>query len=447
MFWKMPVVGLVLFFCISLAQATVLQGIRYHTFQNKVQIVLDLSQATEFQEFSLASPPRIVLDLPGTTRKGRAGLEINSGSVHGVRTGYRRQDMVRVVIDLNDVAKANIYTLKPEGRYGNRVVVDVYNSSTDALTLTSLPGDQMPYVVFAGKSLDTGTNNGAQVIQVNPHTLPPKAELQSGQTVERKISSSGQVQASTPTVKPDLAKARDIVICLDPGHGGKDPGAHNTITGAKEKNVVLAIGLKLRRILAATPGYKVIMTRSSDIFIPLFERDKICRRAGGDLFISIHADAVGVPQSRQPSGSSVYILSTHGATSQLAKYLAQSENAVDLKWGVKDVQKYSSDMREALLNIQQEATLDSSNVLAKQTLAALSEVGDIHKNSVERANFVVLRSPEIPSMLVETAFISNLKEARKLVKSSYQQQIAEGIAQGVKDYFREHLPQHMLLEK
>ena len=465
--WRNPLVGVFLLLFTTLVQATVLEGIRYHRMENRVQLVLDLDAPTSFNQFSLADPPRIVLDLPATRRRGRAGIEIDKGAVRSIRTGYRNEDTLRVVIDLRYVAKANIYTLQAAQGRKDRIVVDVYDGEDDpALTLTSLSGGQMPFVLFAGSALEGSPayRKKAETVMIpgqvsseakgkihmpqgetgnTPMPFPllstPDREL----TVERQISSAGTVEKKRTTHKPVLTKKRDITICIDPGHGGKDPGAQSTVTGAREKDVVLAVGKRLRKILEAVPGYRVKMTRERDIFIPLYERSRICRRASGDLFISIHADAV---KSQQPTGASVYILSTRGASSQLAKYLANSENAVDLKWGV-DVSKYDDDIQEALLNIQQEATLGSSDSLAKQMLTALEKIGNIHKSRVERANFVVLRSPEIPSVLVETGFISNPHEARLLVKPSYQDKIARAIAIGIRNYFREHLPQSMLLER
>lgn len=451
--------GIFLLFCFAPAHATVLEGIRYHRIDDRVQLVLDLDTPTMFRQFSLADPPRIVLDLPATRLGGRAGIEIGKGSVRSIRTGYRTQDVLRVVIDLLRVAKANIYTLPAARGRKDRIVIDVYDAERDpALTLTSLAGGQMPFVMFAGSALEDKPDyrKKKKVVTIPGKTevaeeekirtlisLSPPGAADRALTVEHQVSPAGKVEKKITTRKPVLTQKHDIVICIDPGHGGKDPGAQSSVTGAREKDVVLAVARRLRRILDAAPGYRVKMTRDRDIFIPLYKRSRICRRAAGDLFISIHADAV---KSQQPTGSSVYILSTRGASSQLARYLANNENAVDLKWGV-DVAKYDDDIQEALLNIQQEATLGSSDILARQMLSVLETVGDVHKSRVERANFVVLRSPEIPSVLVETGFISNPHEARLLVKPSYQEKIARAIASGIRTYFREHLPQNMLLER
>lgn len=448
--WRNSLVGIFLFFWGAFAHATVLEGIRYHRMDNRVQLVLDLDAPTTFRQFSLADPPRIVLDLPDTRRDGRAGIAIDKGSVRSIRTGYRTQDLLRVVIDLIQVAKANIYTLPAEEGRKDRIVIDVYDAErAPALTLSSLSGGQMPFVTFAGSELEDKSTAAGNASVKQEEKLGALISLSSldhtdrALTVERQISPAGKVEKKQTTRKPTLTRKHDITICIDPGHGGKDPGAQSSVTGAREKDVVLAIAKRLRSIFDAVPGYHVKITRDRDIFIPLYQRSQICRRAAGDLFISVHADAV---KSQQPTGSSVYILSTRGASSQLAKYLANSENAVDLKWGV-DVDKYDDDIQEALLNIQQEATLGSSNIFAGQVLSALEKVGDIHKSTVERANFVVLRSPEIPSILIETGFISNPHEARLLVKPSYQQKIAQAITTGIRAYFREHLPQSMLLER
>lgn len=456
--WRNSLTGIFLFFWGFVAHATVLEGIRYHRMDNRIQLVLDLDAPTTFRQFSLADPPRIVLDLPDTRRDGRAGITIDKGSVRSIRTGYRTQEVLRVVIDLLRVAKANIYTLPAEEGRKDRIIIDVYDAErAPALTLSSLSGGQMPFVTFAGAALEdkpgydenislataAGNANVKQEEKLSALiSLSLPNHVDRALTLERQISSAGKVEQQQTTRKPTLTRRNNITICIDPGHGGKDPGAHSSVTGAREKDVVLAIAKRLRSLLDAVPGYHVKMTRDRDIFIPLYQRSQICRRAAGDLFISVHADAV---KSQQPTGSSVYILSTRGASSQLARYLANSENAVDLKWGV-DVGKYDDDIQEALLNIQQEATLGSSNIFASQVLSALEKVGDIHRSTVERANFVVLRSPEIPSILIETGFISNPHEARLLVKPSYQQKIAQAIATGIRNYFREHLPQNMLLE-
>ncbi|MDO4643345.1 MAG: N-acetylmuramoyl-L-alanine amidase [Cardiobacteriaceae bacterium] len=496
-FCKWRIIAIILLGLCSVAPAlsVTLQDIRYNRMQDKVQLVLDLDRPTIFQQFSLAGPPRIVLDLPDANRTGRAGMAINTGAVGNIRTGFTRDTTLRIVIDLLYVAKANIYTAPPENGHGNRIVIDIYDHVSDpALTLESLDAEQPPFVVFAGQALEDerhleSTNPLSPTVIDRQPVLPPRTQQSPVQktpiavspqpnrppvvitsppppsittpsvtssppatiqkkptpnvTVERKISATGKVEKQSKIITPTMISKKNIIVAIDPGHGGKDSGAMNRVTGLREKDVVLQIAHRLKKLLDSKKGFRAILTRSDDTYIPLKERPAIARRQGADIFVSIHADAV---ESDEPSGSSVYMLSTKGASSQLAKYLERSENAVDLRWGV-DVSKYDDDIQEALLNIQQEATLESSYVLATQTLNELRRLGKIHKPNVERANFVVLRSPEIPSMLVETAFISNPEEARKLSSPTYQEQLAMGIANGITHYFEEHLPQHMLLGK
>ena len=525
------------FFCYpSSAWAVVLQDVRYNRLPDKIQLVLDLDRPTIFQQFSLAGPPRIVLDIPDASRSGRAGITIGAGAVNSIRTGFSSETTLRVVIDLRYTAKANIYTMPPEGNRGNRIVIDIYdNLAAPALTLESLESEaQPPYVVFAGAALENMHDNGISInnsmsignvppspgsgqvaiqppppprssgvpvaidapprssgvpvainapprstgvpvaIDAPPRNSAPPPFLQNAPlptfpqdrvassktvtqappprppesrpatvTVERKISATGKVEKQSNIIAPASISKKTIVVAIDPGHGGKDTGAVNPGSGLREKDVVLQIAHRLKQHINSKKGFSAFLTRSDDTYIPLPERPGSARRRGADLFISIHADAV---ENSAPSGSSVYILSTKGATTAIGKYLERTENSVDLRWGV-DVSKYDDDIQQALLGMQQEATIESSYILAQKTLNELGRIGKVHKGQVQRANFVVLRSPDIPSMLVETAFISNPDEARKLASPAYQEQLAQGIANGVVSYYKEHLPQHMLLGK
>ena len=526
-----------IFFCYpSSAWAVVLQDVRYNRLPDKIQLVLDLDRPTIFQQFSLAGPPRIVLDIPDASRSGRAGITIGAGAVNSIRTGFSNETTLRVVIDLRYTAKANIYTMPPEGSRGNRIVIDIYdNLAAPALTLESLESEaQPPYVVFAGAALENMHDNGISInnsmsignvppssgggqvaiqppppprssgvpvaidapprsngvpvainapprstgvpvaIDAPPRNSAPPPFLQNAPlptfpqdrvassktvtqappprplesrpatvTVERKISATGKVEKQSNIIAPASISKKTIVVAIDPGHGGKDTGAVNPGSGLREKDVVLQIAHRLKQHINSKKGFSAFLTRSDDTYIPLPERPGSARRRGADLFISIHADAV---ENSAPSGSSVYILSTKGATTAIGKYLESTENSVDLRWGV-DVSKYDDDIQQALLGMQQEATIESSYILAQKTLNELGRIGKVHKGQVQRANFVVLRSPDIPSMLVETAFISNPDEARKLASPTYQEQLAQGIANGVVSYYKEHLPQHMLLGK
>ncbi len=471
------------------AGAATLQNLRYNRMPDKVQLVLDLDRPTVFRQFSLAGPPRIVLDLPDAARSGRAGMTINSGAVTSIRTGFSDATTLRVVVDLSYPARANIYTMPPENGRGNRIVIDIYdNLAAQTLTLESLDEAQPPFVTFTGSTQGSGEDGASQpglppiasntpypsnpypsgntapppFMQTTPQAnLPPpvmpaprpqpnivatpayRTQAPATVTVENDISASGKIEKQNKVITPAAISKRTIVVAIDPGHGGKDNGASNPTTGLREKDAVLQIAHRLKKHLNAKKGFSAFLTREGDTYIPVHERPAIARRRGADIFVSIHADA---SLSREPSGASVFILSTKGANTQLGQYLERTENTVDQRWGV-DVSKYDRDVKQALLGFQQEATIEASHALASRTLSELARLGKIHGKQVNRANFAVLRSLAVPSMLVETAFVSNPDEARKLASPAYQEQLARGIANGIARYFDEHLPQHMLLGK
>lgn len=247
-------------------------------------------------------------------------------------------------------------------------------------------------------------------------------------------------KASLIIPKPQKATRKTLLVVIDPGHGGKDSGAIGA-RGTYEKDIVLQISKRLKKHIDALPNTRAILTRNNDRYITLYGRTRFARQKKADLFISIHADAF---TRRDVQGSSVFILSTRGASSAAARELAKRENSVDSKHGL-DFKNYDRDISKVLMDIQQSATIESSYVLASKTLRQLKGIGKVHKRYVERAGFAVLKSPDIPSMLVETAFISNPSEERKLNNPAYQERIAKAITKGVQRYFAENLPHHILL--
>jgi N-acetylmuramoyl-L-alanine amidase len=228
---------------------------------------------------------------------------------------------------------------------------------------------------------------------------------------------------------------RPLVIAIDAGHGGQDPGAHGP-SGTREKMITLAIAKELARQVNATPGLKAYLTRDTDVFIPLTQRYQKARAAKADLFVSIHADSSPSPEAR---GSSVFVLSERGASSQAARWLANQENAADLVGGVR-LQDKDDTLASVLLDLSQSATMKASEDMAGQVLDGLKRLGKTHKHEIERANFVVLRSPDVPSMLVETAFISNPDEERRLNDPAQQSQLARAVLSGVTAYFSRQPP-------
>ncbi|PWD80662.1 cell wall hydrolase [Ignatzschineria ureiclastica] len=345
-------------------------------------ITFPLSQQIKFNSFRLQNPHRLVIDIPNAQLQRKVtALPISSGVVAGVRLGTQQGTDLRIVVDLNNASvPASAAVIR--GKSGYELVIAV------GLSAGSVQQD------FAA----------------------------SGQTV---VTKPQEIQVAQSVPK------KNILIVLDPGHGGKDPGAHGK-AGTREKDVVLQIAKILQTKINQQPNMKAILTRNNDTFIPLRERVLIARRNKADMFISIHADA----GSSKADGASVYILSTSGASSEAARLLAQAENQSDLIGGVKISDKDNA-IASMLLDLSQEATIESSNALGKHILKNVSKHANLHKRQVERAGFAVLKAPDIPSVLVETGFISNPKEEQNLRSKKHQTRLAEDILQGIKDYYKE----------
>ena len=416
---------LTIFFLPFLADSSVLREIRHHFYEEsqKFRLVLVSDNEAKYSQFALKDPPRLVFDFPKSSHQTEKELTFNKGVVAGLRIGYKDENTLRLVIDMRADSKADIFRLKPDENNQHRLVIDLYPKNKAKV---NNPSPKKPPLSL------TSINQPTE--PTKPITSTPAVINPAPATITRKT------QSSSANVKKASGK---IVVCLDAGHGGKDQGASNKTTGALEKNVVLAIAKKTKTLLEKS-GYKVVMTRNNDIYIPLPQRPQICRKNKGNLFISIHADAV---ESSEPSGSSVYILSTKGVSSSLAKYLAKTENANNLQWDL-DISDYDRHLQTALLDMQMEATREISLAAAKEILNELGKIGNVHKKQVEFANFAVLRgSTEFPAVLVETAFISNLTEAKLLVSADYQEKLAKRIASGISAYFAKYPPQHILLRK
>lgn len=365
------VIAWILLFLALPLHATEVDGFRVWADPDKTRAVLDLDTRGEYQLFTLDNPPRVVIDLKQSTLDSVLKLEReHSGIITNVRHGVPRKGTLRVVLDLKSKSSVKSFMLDPTGQYGYRLVVDLFGSN--------------------------GTNPRSPVKQV--------ADVQ---------------QAN-----------RDVVVAIDAGHGGEDPGA----TGrrrTREKDVVLAIAKQLKTAIDARPGMRGVLIRSGDYYIPLRDRFEKARRHRADLFVSVHADAF---KNRKVSGSSVFVLSRRGASSEFARRLAASENNADLVGGVTLSDKDDM-LASVLLDLSQSATMEASQSVANSVFASLRTVGKTHKNNVESANFMVLKSPDVPSILVETAFISNPTEEKRLRSKSWQKQIARAIANGIQDYF------------
>jgi N-acetylmuramoyl-L-alanine amidase len=352
------------------AMAAEVSNLRVWADPEKTRAVLDLSGAAEYKLFTLQNPDRVVIDLPSARLDQAFSPELKrSGVISGVRHGQPSADTLRIVLDLTESASLKSFILAPAGEYGHRLVVDLYGAAKQ--------------------------------------------------------------QSSTVKRFSDLPNQnRDVIIAIDPGHGGEDPGALGP-RKTHEKLVVMQIARELKQMIDAEPGMQGMLTRDGDYYIAHRQRYEKARKARADLFVSIHADAF---RDARVSGSSVFVLSQRGASSEYARLVADSENRSDLVGGVRLDEKDDM-LASVLLDLSQSATMEASNAVAARILGSLQEVGKTHKNHVGRANFLVLKSPDVPSVLVETAFISNPDEERRLTQREFQQRMSQAITNGIRDYF------------
>lgn len=377
------------------AAAHRLKDIRIWAGPDHTRVVFDLSGAASHRVFVLDSPPRVVIDITGTERPEiMKGARRGKGLVKSVRTGVHNGKDVRVVLDLAERAVPTSFLIPPGERYGHRLVVDLNYPNAK-------PGD----IILAPDVPNVA-----------------KAPFPGGPTTP------GRVEPGTkPQYKP-------IVVAIDPGHGGEDPGAIGP-TGAREKDVALSIARRLAKKINAESGMRAVLIRDGDYYIGLRQRTVKARQHQADLFVSIHADAF---KRRSANGSSVYVLSDRGASSEYARALAKRENASDLVGGV---QLTGRDDRDAfLLSVLQDTSLEASFDAAGRILKAIGRVNKLHKKDVQQAGFMVLKSPDIPSILIETAFISNRTEERNLRSSAHQEKLATAMMNGIKGYFASYRP-------
>jgi N-acetylmuramoyl-L-alanine amidase len=392
------VVGLLLTaLAVDALAATQVRSVRLWRAPDNTRLVFDLSGPVQHSVFTLTAPDRLVIDINGATLGGPLNVSTANTPITAMRSAQRTPTDLRVVIDLKKAVTPKSFTLTPNAQYGNRLVVDLFDNPADAAP-TPPP-----------------TPNVATVPAV-PVT-PTKPEIK---------------------LPPAPAGKRDIVVVIDAGHGGEDPGASGS-RGQHEKDVVLAIARELQRQINGLKGFRAELTRTGDYFIPLRGRTEIARKKGADLFVSIHADAA---PSRAAFGASVFALSDRGATSETARWLADSENRSDLIGGAGNVSLDDKDRMLAgvLLDLSMTASLTSSLNVGQKVLSNIGRVTPLHKQRVEQAGFMVLKSPDIPSILVETGFISNANEASKLATVSHQQALARSISSGVRQFFQQNPP-------
>lgn len=392
------------------AKAPVMLAVRVWPAADYTRVTLELDAPVKFSHFSVESPDRLVVDIEGV--EFNKVFESLSGKISAddpyiklLRAGRFKPGVVRLVMELKTKVAPQVFELAPVGNYGHRLVLDVYPAN---------PIDPLQ-----------------QLLEKTPENAQGAPREEPKPALERKPETQNPNKEQRPSV------TRLVTIALDPGHGGEDPGAVGK-GGTLEKTVTLSIARRLKAKLENEPNFRAVLTRDSDYFVPLGTRVQKARGVKADLFVSIHADAWIKPEAR---GSSVFVLSEQGASSSAARWLAQKENSADLVGGVNLGYK-DPFLARTLLDLSQTATNTDSIKLARSVLGELGGINQLHKNHVEYASFAVLKAPDIPSILVETAFISNPEEEKRLADEGYQDKMAEAILRGIRQYFAKNPPLH-----
>jgi N-acetylmuramoyl-L-alanine amidase len=418
-------------------------AVRVWPAKDYTRITLECPELITFKQFIVKDPERLVVDLEGVELNSilqniPSKISADDPYIKLMRAGRFKPGTIRLVIDLKEEVNPQVFTLKPIGIYGHRLVVDLYPAKPEdplLALLQQLPQGETesesqldPQVILDGKGRPATSD---AVIEQGAKTPEKLAEKPADTLAGRGES---QVRTGRPSRKKPVVD-RMVTIVLDPGHGGEDPGAIGR-AGSMEKEVTLQVARRLKAQINAEPNMRTLLTRDGDYFIPLHQRVVKARNVQADLFVSIHADAFVKSSAR---GSSVFVLSEHGASSAAARWLAKSENNSDLLGGV-NVNTRDANLARTLLDLSQTATLADSLKLGKAVLSELGGVNTLHAGRVEQAGFAVLKAPDIPSILVETAFISNPEEEKRLNDDAYQEKIARAILKGIKQYFAKNPP-------
>lgn len=368
-----------LFLASTVVDASELRDLRLWDSPEGTRVVFEFNQAPEHKVFSLDSPDRIVVDLPDTLGAKLANKVTGRGLVRHVRAAQREDGSLRVVLDMNTATEPRSFLLDPAEDYGPRLILDLQGS----------------------------------------------AEAPSGE--DKPVPSA--------PVRAPAREARPVVVAIDAGHGGEDPGARGH-GGLLEKEVALSIARKLAALVDGESGFRAVLTRDGDYYLGLRERVQRARKAQADLFVSIHANAV---TNRRARGSAVYVVSPRGASNEHARWLAHKENAADLVGGI-EIEDKDDELAAVLIDLSQSSTMEASFDVGGRMLRALGSINALQKDEVQQAGFMVLKAPDIPSVLVETAFITNAEEERLLGSKAYQDRIARSLLDGVKGYFDSYRP-------
>lgn len=389
-----------------IASATQIAAVRLWPASDYTRVTLETDSKLKATHFLVKDPNRLVVEIEGVDLDAKlkglvAKVQPNDPYIAQLRVGQNRPGVVRMVFDLKTEIQPQVFSLEPVGDYQHRLVFDLYPAN---------PADPIAALLNKDRSAPPAAPQ-------SPQPSPPAAVT----------------AKPAPDEEPTAEVTRMVTIALDPGHGGEDPGAVGR-GGNFEKNVVLAIAQRLKAKLEQQPNMRVMLTRDGDYFVPLNVRVQKARKVQADLFVSIHADAFIEPTAR---GSSVFALSEKGASSTAARWLANKENAADLIGGI-NIRSKNAQLASVLLDLSTTAQINDSLKLAKHVLGEIGSINKLHKGQVEQAGFAVLKAPDIPSILVETAFISNPEEEAKLTDDKYQDQMADALMRGIRKYLHKH---------
>jgi N-acetylmuramoyl-L-alanine amidase len=446
------------------AGAAQILAVRVWPADDYTRVTLENDSVLKATHFIVKDPERLVIDIEGLelspTLKGLvAKIQSNDPYIKQVRVGQNRPGVVRLVFDLKEEIRPQLFTLAPVGNYNHRLIFDLYPvRQQDPIAAMIEKGewsnDGQPPAPPAKAESDPATvaattpapaaTPAAPAPTVTPAAAPPlapelsKPEVAVATPKENRSDRADKALADRgPERTPERGGkvTRMITIALDPGHGGEDPGATGS-RGTHEKDIVLAIAKRLKNKIEEHPNMRVMLTRDADFFVPLDQRVVKARKVQADLFVSIHADAFLTPSAR---GSSVFALSEKGATSSAARWMANKENLADSIGGV-NIKGHDQQLASVLFDLSTTAQINDSLKLAKVVLGEIGGVNRLHKGAVEQAGFAVLKAPDIPSILIETAFLSNPEEEAKLNDQGYQDQLADAIVKGIRQYFAKNPP-------